>query len=110
MGLNFVKADKVFREKSISYFAPANSLFDVSSDKMICIHCILDVLFIYNDTFYIVDYKTDKEDKTAQAKYEKYKQQLSIYQKAVAQYFDVPENKVQKYLIFLNHKDVVTQV
>lgn len=94
-------SDIIYKEKRLSFLAPA-SLYDESLDNsQILVEGIIDLLFIKDDTYYIVDYKTDDVDKLNDL-VERYKVQLNLYEIGVKQIFGAKEIKKFIYSIKLN--------
>ena len=56
-----LKADAIYKEKELTFKIDA-SIYDDNLKGNILTSGIIDLLFIYDDTYYIVDYKTDKVD------------------------------------------------
>ena len=79
-----------------------SSLYDENlKEGQILITGIIDLMFKYNDTYYIVDYKTD-DIKDANELVIRYKKQLDLYEIAVKNIFNADKVKKIIYSIKLN--------
>ena len=63
--------------------------------------CVIDLLFIKDDCYYIVDYKTDKVDNLEVLK-DRYSIQLELYEIGVKEYYHAKKVKKFIYSIALN--------
>ena len=66
------------------------------SEELVVIQGIIDVCFIENGRYYVVDYKTDKVRKMEQL-YDKYSVQLDYYKEAIEQ---ITGKKVEDEIIY----------
>ena len=91
----------VYKEKEITFEIPANYYDNSLKNGNILTSGIIDLLFIKDDTYYIVDYKTDKVD-TLEELVERYKVQLDLYEIGIKNIYNA--KKVEKYIysIYLN--------
>ena len=78
---------------SFSYFSSKGS----SSSKKLFPLCkfVIDLLFVYEDIYYIVDYKTDKVDSLEELK-DRYKIQLDLYEIGIRNIMNA--SNVKKYI------------
>ncbi len=91
----------VYKEKEITFSLPA-SYYDIEyKNESILTSGIIDMIFVYDDTYYILDYKSDDINNIEELK-ERYKIQLDLYEIGVKQLFNA--KKVEKiiYSIKLN--------
>lgn len=96
-----LKSDKIYKEKEVSFMINS-SLYDENlKEGQILITGIIDLMFKYNDTYYIVDYKTD-DIKDANELVIRYKKQLDLYEIAVKNIFNADKVKKIIYSIKLN--------
>ena len=75
-------ADSVYREKKISFKLPSNYYLEKNNSGEVLVDGIIDLLFVKNDTYIIVDYKTDNIMHIDELK-ELYKVQLDLYEYAL---------------------------
>ena len=87
-------ADKVYKEYPVTFKAPA-SLYDINMQGDILVDGIIDLLFYYDESYYIVDYKTDNVS-DMDALVELYKKQLDLYEIAIMNKNNV--KKVRKFI------------
>ena len=90
-----------YKEKEITFSLSA-SYYDIEyKNESILTSGIIDMMFIYDDTYYILDYKSDDINNIEELK-ERYKIQLDLYEIGVKQLFNA--KKVEKiiYSIKLN--------
>lgn len=89
-----LNSDRVYKEKEITFYAPASYYDESLKNAEILLDGIIDLLFVKDDTYFIVDYKTD--DVTSLDKLvELYKVQLDLYEVAVKQ---KGAKKVRKFI------------
>ena len=69
---------------------------NTDSEELVVIQGIIDVCFIENGRYYVVDYKTDKVRKMEQL-YDKYSVQLDYYKEAIEQ---ITGKKVEDEIIY----------
>ncbi len=89
-----LKADVIYKEKELTFKIDA-SMYDNELDGQILTSGIIDLLFIHDNTFYIVDYKTDKVD-TIDQLVDLYKVQLDLYEDGIKQ--NINAKKIKKYI------------
>ena len=79
-----------------------SSLYDENlKDGQILIDGVIDLMFRYNNIYYIVDYKTDDVG-SANELIKRYKEQLDLYEIGVMSIFNVKDVKKIIYSIKLN--------
>lgn len=85
-------ASHIYKEKSFSYY---------DKERQQIVHGIFDLVFIYNDQIYVLDYKTDRVStrNTDQKLIEKHQIQLNYYQKVLKEMY----NKDVKAIIYYLH-------
>ena len=96
-----LNSSMAYKEKEITFSLPA-SYYDIEyKNESILTSGIIDMMFIYDDTYYILDYKSDDINNIEELK-ERYKIQLDLYEIGVKQLFNA--KKVEKiiYSIKLN--------
>lgn len=90
IGKKIVKCDNVFREQGFMVEVAAKDVYDdlgeEYGDEKIIIQGSADLCFFDKDGLFIIDYKTDRADKTELIK--RYKTQLDIYALALSQTFE----------------------
>ena len=88
------KASYIYKEKKFSYY-------DKDLDQII--HGIFDLVFVYNDNIYVLDYKTDKvtEDINKQDMIDRHSIQLNYYKKVLGEMY----NKDVKAILYYLHID-----
>ena len=93
-----LSAEKVFKEYSFTAAIPLNEMVPEikSSEEVIIIEGVADCAFIENGELVIVDFKTDKASHGAELA-EKYKEQLSVYRRCLAEVIGLP---VKQTLIY----------
>ena len=89
-----LKADAIYKEKELTFKINA-SLYDDNLNGEILTSGIIDLLFIYNDTYYIVDYKTDKVNSMDEL-VDLYKVQLDLYEDGIKQNMNAKD--IKKYI------------
>ena len=72
-------SDYLYKEKEISFYADASYYDNKLSGSKILLDGVIDLLFIKDDCYYIVDYKTDKVDNLEVLK-DRYSIQLELYE------------------------------
>lgn len=84
-------ADYIYKEKSFSYY-------DQHREQII--HGIFDLVFVYKNQIYVLDYKTDRVSRknTNQALIEKHKVQLQYYQKVLKEMYNQDIKAIIYYL------------
>ncbi len=85
------ESSHIYKEKPFSYY-------DQSLDQVI--HGIFDLVFIYNDEIYVLDYKTDRisNKNTTQALIDKHYVQLNYYQKVLKDMYHQDVHAIVYYL------------
>ncbi|MEE1012036.1 MAG: PD-(D/E)XK nuclease family protein, partial [Acutalibacteraceae bacterium] len=91
-------AEKVFKEYSFTASIPLNEIEPSikNTDEVIIIEGVADCAFIENGELVIVDFKTDKASQGIELA-EKYKKQLSVYRRCLAEVIGIP---VKQTLIY----------
>ena len=91
-------AEKVFKEYSFTASIPLNEIEPSvrNTDEVIIIEGVADCAFIENGELVIVDFKTDKASQGIELA-EKYKEQLSVYRRCLAEVIGIP---VKETLIY----------
>ena len=92
-------ACKALREYEITFNAKA-SYYNKDLSGMITVKGVIDLLFIKDDTYYIVDYKTDNVPKEELIK--RYKLQLDLYEIGIREILKAKNVKKYIYSIMLN--------
>lgn len=93
-----LSAEKVFKEYSFTAAIPLNEMVPEikSCEEVIIIEGVADCAFIESGELVIVDFKTDKASHGAELA-EKYKEQLSVYRRCLAEVIGLP---VKQTLIY----------
>ena len=94
-------SDYLYKEKEISFYADASYYDNKLSGSKILLDGVIDLLFIKDDCYYIVDYKTDKVDNLEVLK-DRYSIQLELYEIGVKEYYHAKKVKKFIYSIALN--------
>ncbi|MDP5273081.1 helicase-exonuclease AddAB subunit AddA [Chengkuizengella axinellae] len=103
LGKRLNNSKSVYRETPFSYGLPANEVYvkyaHEISQEIVLIQGIIDCLFLENDHFILIDYKTDAVygNKINQIK-EKYKMQIDMYTKAIETIWKIPVSETYLYL------------
>lgn len=79
-----LNSDMVYKEKEVMFYAPSSYYENKKENGTILLDGIIDLLFIKDDTYYIVDYKTDNVSSLEDLK-DLYKVQLDLYEMALKQ-------------------------
>jgi len=89
------QASHIYKEKAFSYY-------DQQRDQIV--HGIFDLVFIYQDQIYVLDYKTDRVSRknSNQALIEKHKVQLQYYQKVLKEMYK-QDIKAVIYYLHISH-------
>lgn len=87
--------DLVYKEFPIDFKIPASYYDNSLKSGNILTSGVIDLLFIKNDTYFIVDYKTDNVDNLSELK-DRYHVQLDLYELAVKQIMNA--KKVRKFI------------
>lgn len=92
--------DVLFRERQFLLGVPANKVKDhCNSEETMIVQGIIDVCFIEDDKYVIMDYKTDKVQNLEELK-EKYAKQLECYKLALKK---ITEKDVSEMIIYSVH-------
>jgi len=95
------RSQTVFREKTFSLQVPSDIL-GYAKGELVLIQGAIDLCFLENDAFVVVDYKTDHASKDVIAKrLDGYKRQISIYASAVTQL--TGKSVKEKVIYMINH-------
>ncbi len=82
IGKKAVNAQEIYKELPFSYFVDAKSTNLFESGDKILIQGIIDLLFKFNGKWFLIDYKTDR-DNTDEYFQQEYLQQIKYYVQAV---------------------------
>lgn len=82
IGQKAVNAQEIYKELPFSFFIEADSTKLFQSNDRILIQGIIDLLFKYDDKWFLIDYKTDKNNTDEHFRQE-YKQQIFYYVQAI---------------------------
>lgn len=96
-----LNSDVVYKEKPVLFYAPSSYYNDSIKDGKILLDGIIDLLFIKDDCYYIVDYKTDNVNELYELKC-RYQMQLDLYEIAVKEILGAKKVKKFIYSIMLN--------
>jgi len=93
-----LSAEKVYKEYAFTASIPLNEIEPSikNTDEVIIIEGVADCAFIENGELVIVDFKTDKASQGIELA-EKYKEQLSVYRRCLAEVIGIP---VKQTLIY----------
>ena len=91
----------VYKEKEITFEIPSLYYDNSLKNGKILTSGVIDLLFIKDDTYYIVDYKTDKVDSLQKLK-ERYKIQLDLYEIGIRNIYNATNIEKYIYSIYLN--------
>ena len=108
IGKKATLAQEIYRELPFSYFVDAKSTGIFDSNEKILIQGIIDLLFKFNGKWFLVDYKTDRNN-TDEYFRQEYKEQIKYYVKAVETVANVKVDAQYLYLLgagrFIRVKD-----
>lgn len=90
-----LNADEVYKEMKIDFKIPSNYYDKTLKDGMILVSAIIDLLYVKDDSYVIVDYKTDDVDDVSKLK-DLYKVQLDLYEIAIRS--KMKKEKIKKYI------------
>lgn len=90
-----LSADKVYKEMKIDFEIPANYYDKALKSGMILVSGIVDLMYVKDDLYTIVDYKTDNVDELSELS-DLYKVQLDLYEMAIKS--KMKAEKVKKYI------------
>ncbi len=100
-------SNTVLREKTFSLAADADAL-GYPSDESIIIQGAIDLCFIEDNQFVLVDYKTDRVPMEAiDQRMAAYQRQIDIYANAVEQLTGIPVKEKNIYLV--HHQKIITR-
>ena len=99
-------AKKLNRESPFVISIPAAEIEpSLPENETICVQGVIDCWFEEKDRVVLVDYKTDAYENPSEIA-EKYKKQLSYYERALQSKFN---NKlIEKYLYLLHKDDIIS--
>jgi ATP-dependent helicase/nuclease subunit A len=85
------KAEKIFREMPFCLSVPAANLGFEGSGESVVVQGVIDLFFMEQGAWVILDYKTDRVNaKTAPDAAKKYQKQLDLYEQALVQITNIP--------------------
>ena len=96
-----LNSDFVYKEKPVLFYAPSSYYDDKLKEGNVLLDGIIDLLFIKDDCYYIVDYKTDNVEELDELK-NRYQVQLDLYEIAVKETLGAKKVKKFIYSIKLN--------
>ena len=100
-------ADKIHKEYRFIYPLSISQLgYQNLTDDKIIIQGIADCVIENKNEIIVIDYKTDKI-KTLTTLYERYHDQLLIYQQALSKIFNKPSNTAILYSFYLNKNYII---
>ena len=100
------ESSRIYREKTFSLAAEARSL-GYSADESVIIQGAIDLCFIEDGAFVLVDYKTDSAPmEVIQQRMPAYQRQIAIYADAVTQLTGIPVK--QKNIFLVHHHKIMT--
>ena len=97
---NLLYSDKYYKEMPINFYIPSSYYDNSLKSGNILSSGVIDLLFITNDTYNIVDYKTDKVSSMDELK-DLYKVQLDLYEIALREKMNAKNVKKFIYSIYL---------
>jgi len=92
---------KVYKEKEITFEIPSNYYDKTIKSGNILTSGVIDLLFIKDNVYHIVDYKTDKVDSLDEL-IDRYKVQLDLYEIGIKNIYNAKKVKKYIYSIYLN--------
>lgn len=98
IGKKAVNAQEIYRELPFSYFVEAKSTKVFGGNEKILVQGIIDLLFKFDDKWFLVDYKTDKEN-TDEYFQQEYREQIRYYVQAVEKIAKVKVDAPYLYLL-----------
>ena len=98
IGKKAVFAQEIYKELPFSYFVDANSTELFNSNDKILIQGIIDLLFKFNGKWFLVDYKTDRNN-TDEYFRQEYRQQIKYYVQAIENIAKVKVDVQYLYLL-----------
>ena len=97
---NLLYSDKYYKEMPINFYIPSSYYDNSLKSGNILSSGVIDLLFITNDTYNIVDYKTDKVSSMDELK-DLYKIQLDLYEIALREKMNAKSVRKFIYSIYL---------
>ncbi len=97
IGQKVTHAQEVYRELPFSFFVDAKSTKIFDSNEKILVQGIIDLIFKFNGRWYLVDYKTDRNNSDEHFQKE-YHEQIKYYVKAVE---TVTKIKIDEQYLYL---------
>ena len=97
---NLLYSDKYYKEMPINFYIPSSYYDNSLKSGNILSSGVIDLLFITNDTYNIVDYKTDKVSSMDELK-DLYKIQLDLYEIALREKMNAKNVRKFIYSIYL---------
>lgn len=98
IGKKAVLAQEIYKELPFSYFVDAKSTELFNSNDKILIQGIIDLLFKFDGKWFLVDYKTDKNNSDEYFRQE-YRQQIKYYVQAIENIAKVKVDAQYLYLL-----------
>lgn len=95
--------NELFRERQFLLGVPAGEIKDTKSRELMIIQGIIDVCFIENNKYVIMDYKTDKVDNLQELK-DRYEKQLTSYKMALEKITGMDVSEMIIYSVFLGEE------
>lgn len=93
---DILKSKEVYKEYNINFFLPANIYNkELSSKENILVQGIIDLFFVIDNTYYIIDYKSDRVTMKKEL-IDRYKLQLELYSLAISNKYNT--KKVKRFL------------
>lgn len=98
LAARMLNSEKIYKEYAFTASVPLNEIEPEikSSDEVIIIEGVADCAFVENGGLVIVDFKTDKASEGSEL-VDKYKEQLSVYRRCLAEVIGIP---VKQTLIY----------
>ena len=89
-----IAAEKVFKEYEFTFGIPVRELYpdvpqEVAGNEKVVIEGVADCAFVENGELVIVDFKTDRAQNGEELA-GKYKEQLSVYRRCLAEVIGIP--------------------
>ena len=97
---NLLYSDKYYKEMPINFYIPSSYYDNSLKSGNILSSGVIDLLYITNDTYNIVDYKTDKVSSMDELK-DLYKIQLDLYEIALREKMNAKNVRKFIYSIYL---------
>ena len=96
-----LNSDALYKEKELTFKIPSSFIDENINSGNILVTGITDLLFVYDDTYYIVDYKTDNVNSMEELVL-RYKKQLDLYEIGIRNIMHAKSVKKLIYSIKLN--------